>query len=240
MGSGTTLAWALGHGSYLLGLGKGESRSAALDLLPLDDDTWALSNVVTIVGNRQRISYTAHAVAVVNATLARSGIAVEVLHGADLNLAFPGDPVTSDAKRVEETVAAADAIILATPEYHGTYSAFTKLVIESLGYPSALQGKPVAMLGVAGGRLGATKSLEQLRNTCAHTGALVLPGAVSIAHAKDAFDAEGVCTDGGVHSALEGLAESLLDFLHTFVQPRHVLENMIAAGIDVPWSPKRS
>ncbi len=175
-----------------------------------------------------------------NATLVRGGADVEVMHGADLNLAFPGDPVSSDAKRVEETVAAADAVILATPEYHGTYSAFLKLVIESLGYPSALQGKPVAMLGVAGGRLGATKSLEQLRNTCAHTGALVLPQAVSIAHAKDAFDAEGVCIDGGVHASLEGLAESLLDFLHTFVQPRHVLENMIAAGLDVPWSPKRS
>ena len=196
--------------------------------------------MVTIVGNRQRISYTAHAAQVVNATLASAGVTVEVMHGADLNLAFPGDPVSSDAKRVEERVAAADAVILATPEYHGTYSAFLKLVIESLGYPSALEGKPVAMLGVAGGRLGATKSLEQLRNTCAHTGALVLPGAVSIAHANDAFDAEGGCIDGGVHAALEGLADSLLDFLHAFVQPRHVLENMIAAGVDVPWSPKRS
>ena len=220
--------------------GRGNREVLRLILPPAETDTSILSNVVTIVGNRQRVSYTAHAVQIVNSTLARAGVAVEVLHGADLNLAFPGDPVTSDAKRLEETVAEADAVILATPEYHGTYSAFLKLVIESLGYPSALQGKPVAMLGVAGGRLGATKSLEQLRNTCAHTGALVLPGAVSIAHAKDAFDTEGHCTDGAVHAALEGLAGSLLDFLHTFVQPRHVLENMIAAGIDVPWNPERS
>ncbi len=203
-------------------------------------ETHSLSNVVTIVGNRQRHNYTAHAAGIVNAGLARAGVSVEVLHGADLNLAFPGDPVTSDAKRLEETVAAADAVILATPEYHGTFSAFLKLVIESLGYPSALKGKPVAMLGVAGGRLGATKSLEQLRNTCAHTGALVLPGAVSIAHASSSFDDGGQCIDPHAREALDGLSETLLDFLHSYVEPRHVLEKLIAGGIEVPWSPERS
>ena len=104
--------------------GRGNREVLRLILPPAETDTSILSNVVTIVGNRQRVSYTAHAVQIVNSTLARAGVAVEVLHGADLNLAFPGDPVTSDAKRLEETVAEADAVILATPEYHGTYSAF--------------------------------------------------------------------------------------------------------------------
>ena len=202
-------------------------------------DTSPLSNVVTIVGNRQRHNCTAHAAAVVNAALAKAGVHVEVLHGADLDLSFPGDGPGAGARYLENSVASADAIILATPEYHGTYSAFMKLVIESLGYPSALRGKPVAMLGVAGGRLGATKSLEQLRNTCAHTGALVLPGAVSVAQAQSAFEEDGTCFDEQVKRSLEGLAENLLDFLNLFVQPRIVLENMIAAGIHVPWSPDR-
>ena len=57
----------------------------------------------------------------------------------------------------------------------------TKLVIENLGFPSVLAGKPVALVGVAAGRIGAIKSLEQLRGVCSHVGALVLPGAVSVA-----------------------------------------------------------
>lgn len=199
-----------------------------------------MERVVSIIGNRQRQNFTAHALAVVNETLVREGVEVEVLHGADLDLAFPGDPVSEDARQLEDTVRGADAIILATPEYHGTYSAFTKLVIESLGYPSALHGKPVAMLGVAGGRLGATKSLQHLRNTCAHTGALVLPGAVSIAHAKSCFSDSGECVDVETRKSLEGLASEVLEFLHHFVKPRHVLENMIAAGMEVPWTPERS
>ena len=39
----------------------------------------------------------------------------------------------------------------------------------------------LALLGVAGGRIGAIKSLEQLRAVCAHTGAMVVPGSVSVA-----------------------------------------------------------
>ena len=174
-----------------------------------------------------------------NAALEQGGATVEVLHGADLDLGFPGEPATEDASRLEKAVSAADAVVLATPEYHGTYSAFTKLVIENLGYPSALDGKPVAMLGVAGGRLGATKSLEHLRNTCAHTGAIVLPSAISVANARSVFSDEGQCVDATAKQSLEGLAESVLEFLHHYVAPREVLSKMIDEGHQVPWTPTR-
>ncbi len=195
-----------------------------------------MAHVVTIIGTRQRQNYTAHAASVIHEVLAAGGTTVETLHGCDLELAFPGDPVTPDAKQLEEKVAAADLVLLATPEYHGTFSAFLKLVIESLGYPSALRGKPVAMLGVAGGRIGATKSLEQLRNTCAHTGALVLPGAVSVALASRVFNDKGTCIDDEARSALTGQGETILSFLHNYVEPQRVLRELIAAGAEVPWS----
>lgn len=38
-----------------------------------------------------------------------------------------------------------------------------KLVIENLGFPSPLAAKPVALLGVAAGQIGAIKSLESLQ-----------------------------------------------------------------------------
>jgi len=40
---------------------------------------------------------------------------------------------------------------LATPEYDGSLSSVMKLVIENLGFPSVLAGKPVALMGVGGG-----------------------------------------------------------------------------------------
>ena len=70
----------------------------------------------------------------------------------------------------------ATGVILATPEYHGSFAAVMKLVIENLGFPSLLAGKPVALLGVAAGQIGAIKSLEQLRSVCSHAALLCCQG----------------------------------------------------------------
>ena len=110
---------------------------------------------------------------------------------------LPGS-IDVSLRGMKEEVQNASGIVIATPEYHGGFSAMTKLVIENLGFPSVLQGKPVALLGVAAGRIGAIKSLEQLRGVCSHTGAIVLPISVSIAGVQGAFDEQGNCTDPSV------------------------------------------
>ena len=125
---------------------------------------------------------------------------------------------------------ATTAVILATPEYHGSFSSVMKLMIENLGFPSVLAGKPVALLGVAGGSIGAIKSLEQLRGVCSHVGALVLPGPVSVAHVRSVFNEIGECNDSDVEGRLRGLAENLLAYIHQNVCPRMTLEAMVRAG----------
>jgi len=83
--------------------------------------------------------------------------------------------------KLQQQVSDATGVIFATPEYHGSYSSVIKLVIEQLGFPSVLSGKPIALLGVAAGSIGAIKALEHLRSVCSHVGAIVLPGPVSVA-----------------------------------------------------------
>lgn len=173
---------------------------------------------------------------VVSAALQSRGAQVTTFDGTELSLGFPGEPETEDAKRLKAEIAASDAIVFATPEYHGSYSAYAKLIIENLGYPSVLKGKPTALLGVASGRIGAVKTLEQLRTTCAHEGAIVLPLAVSIAGVRRVFNEEGVCTDENVEKAFHMLADNLMAFLNDYVRPRQILEEMIRAGQEVPWT----
>jgi NAD(P)H-dependent FMN reductase len=172
---------------------------------------------------------------VVTDELREAGVSVSLFDAREMTLAFPGFPRTDDSERLREAVEKADAMVLATPEYHGGFSSMTKLIIENLGFPSLLKNKPVGLLGVAAGRIGAIKSLEQLRGICSHTGALVLPGAVSIAGVQAAFDDGGNCTDADVEKSLRGLARSLLDFLDEFVSPKYTLEAMVR-GEDRPWS----
>jgi len=195
-----------------------------------------MKSIVTVSGSSRPDSFTAKALAVVNAELGKSDFEVVAFEAASLRLDFPGRPGTPDAARLRSAVEQAAGVVLATPEYHGGMSAMMKLCIENLGFPSAMAGKPVALLGVAAGRIGAIKSIEQMRGVCGHIGALVVPGAISIAGVQGAFDAEGRCTDERTEAALRGLASGLLAFMHDYVCPKFIMEAMVRDEAGTPWT----
>ena len=55
----------------------------------------------------------------------------------------------ADAHRIQALLRKATGVVLATPECHGTFAAFTKLIIENLGDPSASYCSPPARPGLA-------------------------------------------------------------------------------------------
>jgi chromate reductase len=202
----------------------------------MSDATASGPEIVSISATSRPDNYTSKALAVVNDELTAKGRSPRVFDARDLSLTFPGKGTTPDAERLRSAIESAAGVVIATPEYHGSFSASTKLIIENLGFPSALSGKPVALVGVAAGRIGAIKSLEQLRGVCSHVGALVLPRSVSIAGVRKAFDADGTCTSEEVEDALRGSAASLLEFIRSYVCPRFVLEAMVRDDVEVgPW-----
>jgi NAD(P)H-dependent FMN reductase len=183
--------------------------------------------IVTILGTRRPGNFTGKALNLVNDELRHEGVAVKSFDPAEMSLSFPGQGSTEDAKKMQESVMGASGLVLATPEYHGSFSSMLKLMIENLGFPSAMAGKPVSLLGVASGRIGAIKSLEQLRGVCSHVGAIVLPGPVSVAGVNRVFDEEGNCLDESTEKKVRGVATGLMDFLRQNVCPRMALEAMV-------------
>jgi NAD(P)H-dependent FMN reductase len=141
------------------------------------------------------------------------GLHFEIIDPTGLDLPMPGAPATADVKWMREKIHAADGVILSTPEYHGSYSSVIKLVIDNLGFPSPLKDKPVSLLGVAAGRIGAIKSLEHLRGVASHLGAYVLPLSVSIPLVRDAFDTEGGLVDANQQEFVEGALHRLIQYL---------------------------
>ena len=120
----------------------------------------------------------------------------EVIDHATLSLPPPGtDPQSNVTKLLQQKVGQATGVVLATPKYYGCFSSVIKLVIENLGYPSPLTGKPVALLGIAGGTIGTIKSLEHLRSVVSHVEGIVLPLPISAANVQSVFDSEGRCLD---------------------------------------------
>ncbi|MFI5174623.1 MAG: NADPH-dependent FMN reductase [Terriglobia bacterium] len=188
--------------------------------------------IVAISGSVRPGNYTNMALAlVIDEFKKHPQISLKVIDLALLSLPLPGtDPGSEVTKSLQEDVRNATGVILATPEYHGSFSSVIKLVIENLGFPSVLSGKPVALLGVAAGSIGAVKSLEMLRSICSHIGAIVLPLAISIANVQKVFDKEGRCLDPSVEKMVRSVPTNLVNYIQKNICPAIQLERILRVG----------
>jgi chromate reductase len=188
--------------------------------------------IVIINGSARPGNYTGMAVAIVADELRRDPqVEVEILNPGLMNLPLPGvDPHSPASQELQRKVTEAAAVVLATPEYHGSFSSVMKLAIENLGFPSVLNGKPVALLGVAAGAIGAIKSLEHLRGVVSHVGGIALPLPISVPNVQRVFDSNGVINDPVAEKLIRKVATNLMEYLHHSVCPRITLERLLREG----------
>ena len=130
----------------------------------------------------------------------------------------------------QNTVSKATGVILVTPEYNGSYSSIMKLLIEQLGYPSVLAGKPAGLIGVASGRIGAIKALEHLSSVCVSNGLIVLPGFASVAEVHKMFDEKGRCLDKKIEERIRSVASNLINYIRKHIYPMLSLEEIVREG----------
>ncbi len=183
--------------------------------------------IVTICGSVRPGNYTAKALRLVLDELAKhSDVEVAPIFLDELDLPLPGlsarDPAA--VERFQQTVQESTGVLLASPEYHGGVSSPMKLAIDNLGFPSMLSGKPISLLGVAAGVIGAIKSLEVLRGICSHVGAMVLPMAVSVARVPQVFDDQRNSQYPYTEKRIRSAATNLIDYIQGAICPRITLE----------------
>ncbi len=128
-------------------------------------------------------------------TLERFDLAPLPIFNEDLAAGGFPDPVG----RFHERIAAADALLIATPEYNHSIPGVLKNAIDWASLPpkeSPLNDKPVAVLGAAIGTLGKVRAQVHLRVVCAYLNMHVLnKPEVYVGRARDKFDASGRLTD---------------------------------------------
>lgn len=185
--------------------------------------------IVTICGSVRPGNYTSMALRLALDEFAKhSAVEVTPIFLDKIELPLPGLPAkdAGAVERFKQSVKEATGLLLASPEYHGGISSPMKLAIDNLGFPSVLATKPISLLGVAAGVIGAIKSLEQLRGICSHVGALVLPLAVSVPRVQQVFDEQGNCLDANAEKFIRTAARNLLDYIHGHICPAVTLEAM--------------
>lgn len=174
--------------------------------------------IVAIIGSISENSFTRKSIKLaVDEIEKNKNISVEIIDPRDFDLPMPGSGIINDSrKRLQKIIGKADGAILATPEYNGSYSSIIKMVIENLSYPSELSGKPIALLGVASGDMGAIKSIEALRGVCAHIGGLVLPNSTSVSHINEKFDSEDNCIDEKTERRIRRVGANLVKYINEY------------------------
>ena len=114
-----------------------------------------------------------------------------------------------DARHLNELVRGSDGMIWATPEYHGSFSGVLKNALD-LGSNDDYEGRAVALLGVAGGAIGATQSLMHLRSVARTLHCLCINEQVSIPRSYSAFDDKGALVDPKLAQGVRHMATELV------------------------------
>jgi len=171
--------------------------------------------VVSISGSLRAGSTTEQALQVALQGAAAAGAEVEMVDLAHFDLPWcdgRADEASygGDTARLRAVIAGADAIIMGSPEYHGSLSGSLKNAIDLLG-PDHLQGKLIGLIATARGPAGAMNTLNHLRHIARWVGAWVLPHQVSIPEAAAAFSG-GEVVRAGLEDDLTEMGRELVRY----------------------------
>ena len=124
-----------------------------------------------------------------------------------------------------KSVNRADGLILATPEYHNSFSGVLKNALDLMGF-NEIEGKMIGLIGVAGGSLGAFDALNALRNIGRALHAWVIPEQASVPEAWKHFSETGELSNARLKQRLGEVGRQVARFarVHKCAGARDFLE----------------
>ena len=121
------------------------------------------------------------------------------------------DDLQPDAvERLKDAIAAADAILVATPEFNGSIPGQLKNAFDWVSRPRAespLRSKPIAVIGASTGAFGGVWAQRELKKVLGIMGARVLDLELPVAKA----DGRLAAPDAELREALDGVVEALVE-----------------------------
>ena len=169
-------------------------------------------NITMIAGSNRKDASSTHLLQYIGRLLQSQNISVTLvdLHELQLPLYSPdNEEVPSSVQCLRDAVTAADGLILATPEYHGSISGVLKNALDYI-QGGQLSGKAVLSVSSSGGPIGVS-SLTHLQSIVRNLHGMNSPEWISIGYGGyQSFDAERNLID-------EGLKERVDSALQAFV-----------------------
>jgi chromate reductase len=176
-----------------------------------------LTKILGISGSLRRGSYNTRLLEAA-AELLPEGVELELFDGLKAVPPYDEDddvePAPDPAARLRATIAGADAVFIATPEYNSSVPGQLKNALDWASRPlmtNSMRFKPVAVAGASTGAFGAVWAQGELRKVLAAMGARVVEAEVAVGHAPARFDEEGRLVDEDIREQLTELLNVLLD-----------------------------
>jgi len=119
-------------------------------------------------------------------------------------------------RKFRDRIAAADALLIATPEYNYSIPGVLKNAIDWASRPPnpPLDGKPVAIMGASTGNFGTVRAQMHLRQVCVYCNMLPLNRPeVLVMRARDKFDANGRLVDETARGFIRDMLLALADWV---------------------------
>ncbi len=125
------------------------------------------------------------------------------------------------AKKIGEQLKNADAIVLITPEYHGSFSGALKNALDYFGPEFAR--KSVGVVTASGGKLGGINASVQLQHVVLSMGAYPLPQKLIVPEIQNAFDEEMNPTTELLRKQSDKFIEEFIWFSHAINSAKNVI-----------------
>ena len=146
-----------------------------------------------------------------------SGVELELFEGLGAIPPFSEDDESNPPEAVralKRAIAAADAVLISTPEYNGSMPGQLKNALDWVSRPRAespIIGKPVAVIGASTGIFGAVWSQAETRKVLGMMGAAVIDRELPVGQADEALDETGQPLDEDARAELLSIVTELVE-----------------------------
>ena len=173
--------------------------------------------ILVVAGTNRRMSKTLPLARVCQGLLREAGAEVELLDLMEL----PGACLDPDAYFMrppefapfQEAFDRCAGVLTVVPEYNGSFPGALKLMIDMLEFPRTLNGVPSAFVGLAAGRWGGIRPVEQLEQVFSYRKALLYNQRSFVPSVYEVIDEEGALTDEALGGRLATELQGFLAFV---------------------------
>jgi NAD(P)H-dependent FMN reductase len=193
-----------------------------------------MPKIIGISGSLRRDSFNTALLRAASALMPEGAeLSVRTIHGIPL---YDGDAevvsgVPAVVGELKEAVAAADGLLLATPEYNNSIPGVLKNAVDWMSRPQSdlkrvFDGKPVAVIGATPGGFGTILSQNAWLPVLRYLGTRPwCEGRLLVSRASNLFDASGAMTDEKVQEQVELFLQGFVAFIGSADSNKRLYQN---------------